>query len=150
MSKERFLLSLLLLITGLRPGDSRALKKLWTLWSTTHPQRPELGSPRLCRAGEAECALGVLGRALFPKEGLAEPAHLPSPSSAQDCGLGSGSCCEKMNFWCVSQPVRGTVFSLCLIACGILDPQPRTEAQSLTTVLPETSLWYSVMAAQAN
>ena len=78
MSKERFLLSPLLLITGLSPGDSRALEKLWTLWLTTHPQRPELGSPRLCRAGEAECALRVLGRALFPKEGPQSP-HISPP-----------------------------------------------------------------------
>lgn len=94
MSKERFLLSPLLLITVLSPEDSCALKKLWTLWSTTHPQRLELGSPHLSRARDAEGALRVLGRALLPWEGPAEPAHLPSPSSTQDCGLGAGSCCR--------------------------------------------------------
>nr|CAI9711160.1 unnamed protein product [Rangifer tarandus platyrhynchus] len=94
MSKERFLPSPLLLITGLSPGDSRALKKLWTLCLAAHPQCRELGNPLLGRAGEPECAPRVLGGALLPKEGPAEPARLPSPSPTRDCGLGAGSCRE--------------------------------------------------------
>lgn len=78
MSKERFLLSPLPLITVLGPEDSCALKKPWTLWSTTHPQRLDPGSPRLSRARDTGCSEGA-GQGSAPLGGAGRACTSPLP-----------------------------------------------------------------------